>query len=417
VQDYLLSGHFKDKFKRDLSGSLSHTFISRTCISYLLYFGTHHLETLAILNYPLAEYSAVNWCYHLLRSHDRNSLFAPAMRLLEDGSEQFSAFIRSRRFSPYDGGRCSWTSSALLFCCGEGYIEGVQCLLATRIEVNPPGGVTPLWIASANGHADIVSLLLAHSTDVDLGGREDGKTALSAASQGGHTEIVHLLLEHGADINLPGGEYGSALAAASHHGHIEIVRLLLKGGANTNLPAGLYGSALTAACHRNHLEIVRLLLDAGAEVNLRGGGYGNALSTASRRARIDIVRLLLDAGADVNLLGGEDRTALMAACHRGEIQIVRLLLENGADINLECGGEYYNALSAASCSCSSNFRHDIVCLLLDNGADIKSLGSKALKMASKGGYDNIVALLREKGATSESEEDYFATMANLDSPL
>ncbi|KAJ7467223.1 hypothetical protein B0H11DRAFT_51465, partial [Mycena galericulata] len=44
VQDYLLSTHFMTKFHRDLSESLSHTFIARSCIRYLLYFADHPLD-------------------------------------------------------------------------------------------------------------------------------------------------------------------------------------------------------------------------------------------------------------------------------------------------------------------------------------------------------------------------------------
>ncbi|KAJ7774146.1 hypothetical protein DFH07DRAFT_988135 [Mycena maculata] len=114
VQDYLLSNQFRAKFSCNLSELEGHsrTFIVQTCISHLLYFGDDPLEEETIPNYPLAVYAGNKWYRHLLQCHDRFILFGAAMRILEDGSQQYKALCYLR----WDG-RKSPAGSPLYLCC------------------------------------------------------------------------------------------------------------------------------------------------------------------------------------------------------------------------------------------------------------------------------------------------------------
>jgi ankyrin repeat protein len=472
VQDYLLSKHFMAKFGADLTEGLSHTFISQTCIGYLVYFGDHPLDETTRRNYPLANYAAYGWCHHLQNSHDQGVLFASAMRLLQDGSEQYRTL--SHLLTDFESRRVP-VGSPLHLCCKEGYLKGVRGLLANDADVNlvrgQPG--SPLMIACKHGYTNIVHLLLGsganvnlpggkyasalatacyggnmelvhllldHGADVNLRDKRYG-SALSAASFGGQIEIVHLLLLSGADVNREGGEYGSALGAASFGGHVEIVDLLLKSGANINLQCGDYGSAVAAAARGGYLEIVSLLHGNGADINLPSGKFGDALSSACYRGKIEIVHLLLECGADFNLPGGDYGSALAAASLGNEPKIVSFLLERGADVNLQCG-YYGSALAAASFAgyieivniliehgadvnlqtglecvlaiASSAGQIEVVRCLLENGADLESQGNRALNYASEKGHDDIIALLREAGAVSDTEEDIRSSGSDTD---
>ncbi|KAJ7469650.1 ankyrin repeat-containing domain protein [Mycena latifolia] len=473
VQDYIMSRQFTHKFGPDLSASLSHTFIARTCIGYLLHFSDPSVDhTPRRWEYPLVSYAARNWCHHLLRCHDRNVLFPGAMRLLEDGSPQYSVLIwmkRNQDFRP---------TSPLHWCCQEGYIDGVRALLAntpdinlqlpsgtllqvaseyghmdiTRLllqngaDVNARGGLngSPLRFASGTGQFNLVQLLLEHGADVNANCRHWG-TALQSASSTGRTDIVHILLENGANIDAVGGEDGTALRVASLWGHIETAQLLLKNGADVDKESGSHNNPLRAASEAGCADIVRLLIDKGADLDATGGGCASALTITSGKGHTEIVHLLLEKGACVNM-GWKHSDALSAASSEGHTESVHLLLEHGADVNAT-NERYGNSLHAAAASrCISNI--DIVQVLLDNGADANATGGKygsalqaacttdkgvkvarillnngadlnarggeygsALVAASKWGNMNTVKLLLERGA------DVNATGSKYGSPL
>ena len=77
-------------------------------------------------------------------------------------------------------------------------------------------GPTSLYVASQNGHLDVVNLLLEKNANIEasstsdhargrfvcllLGSDEHGATSLYVASQKGHLDIVKLLLEKNANI-------------------------------------------------------------------------------------------------------------------------------------------------------------------------------------------------------------------------
>ena len=91
-----------------------------------------------------------------------------------------------------------------------------------------------------------------------------------------------------------------------------------------------------------------MLLDRGADVNAQGGHYGNALQAASIGGHEKVVQMLLMPGR-MSMLK-EDTMAMHCRRHQsgGHEKVVQMLLDAGADVNAQ-GGEYGNALQAASC--------------------------------------------------------------------
>src|SRR3990167_303307 len=85
----------------------------------------------------------------------------------------------------------------------------------------------------AGDHARIAALLAA-GADANLAGK-GGKTPLYLASGNGHTEVVRLLLDAGADLNLAGNNGRTPLYLASENGHAKVVQILLDAGADANL--------------------------------------------------------------------------------------------------------------------------------------------------------------------------------------
>ncbi|KAJ7212343.1 ankyrin repeat-containing domain protein [Mycena rebaudengoi] len=398
VKDYLLSPRFTEEFKCDLSSDSSHTFIAQSCLGYLLHFADNILDSNTFSDYPLAVYVAKHLDDHLLHCSDQTVLLPSVLRLLENGSKQYIAWIHLCK-GTYNYPRWGCAVPPPLYMCSKrGYRDIANLLLANGADINEKGGKyrTALQAASRQSKTDIVRLLLEHGAEVNAQSGEYG-TALQAASWHGTTDIVRLLLEHGAEVNAQVGEYRNALQAASRGRGTDTARLLLEHGAEVNAQGGEYGNALQAASRCGNTYIVRLLLEHGAEVNAQGGEYGNALQAASWRGDIDIIRLLLEHGADVNAPGGFFGSALEAAswCY-GHIDIARLLLEHGAEVNAQ-GGKYGNVLQAASWRGNT----DTVRLLLEHGADVNAPGGDfggALEAASSEGNTEVVRILLANGA-------------------
>ena len=91
-----------------------------------------------------------------------------------------------------------------------------------------------MMLASANGHAAVVNLLLKagaemETTRIQIPVRphsDEGETALIAASKEGQTAIVKLLLEAGANKDAKGEVGKRASDYAIEKGHTEMLYLL-----------------------------------------------------------------------------------------------------------------------------------------------------------------------------------------------
>ncbi|KAJ7079503.1 hypothetical protein C8R43DRAFT_1053075 [Mycena crocata] len=407
VQDYILSTAFVDHFGYDLSADLSHAFLAQTCMDYFFRFSNDSPDPATFRNYPVAIYAAKYWCHHLLLCRDQAALLDNAMRLLEEGSKQYFALSQLRSWT-----EIHWRApqrSPLQICSEAGYTAGVRALLQKGADVNvydKHRGST-LQVASEKGYTEIVKILLEHGAEVNVENEQYG-SPLQAAVYWGHPEIVYLLLENGADVNAHGGEDGSALEIVSTRGHTELVLVLLANGADVH--GGKYpGSALLAACRKGHLEIARILLEHGADANTHCEYITqqtrlhreSALHAACGSFNKDLVHLLLSQGASVDGPGGEYRTPLHQLClnwllkfyryHRTSEQhdIIRLLLENGADVNAHTEREG-SVLEAAI----KGRRTDIVAILMEKGVDVNMHDGAALQTASYCGGRKIVTLPR-----------------------
>ena len=193
-------------------------------------------------------------------------------------------------------------------------------LLGRTVERADQGGWTPLHLAVAEGHAEIVGILV--EAGADLGARtEHHRTPLHVALQF-RPALVTLLLRLGAVLDAP---------SAAYLGDVdELTRQLDDGARLTDPLSGV--DLLSWAALGGAVATARLLLARGADAD------GGALHAASSGASLELVRLLLDAGADVNRRDRHTgRTPLHAAVSAGPggdaPEIVRVLLAAGADVD------------------------------------------------------------------------------------
>jgi len=144
--------------------------------------------------------------------------------------------------------------------------------LANKYIVNGPI-LSPLMAAARGGRTALVKRLLGMGADVRAIGFE-GRTPLYYASAEGHADIVRLILDAGADPNLrmevlipgSGGFYQArgetALMAAARDGRTAAVRTLLDAGADPRLTDWIGDDALVMAVENGHAECAALLRQA-----------------------------------------------------------------------------------------------------------------------------------------------------------
>ena len=130
--------------------------------------------------------------------------------------------------------------------------------------------------------------------------------------------------------------------------------------------------------------------------------------TAEEGHKVLVELLLAQGDIDVNAQGGEYGNALQAASLHGHEKVVELLLSKGADVNVQAG-YYGTALQAAS----YRGHEKVVELLLSKAADVNAQGrimySTALQAASFRGHEKVAELLLSKGADVNVQAGKYGT--------
>ncbi|KAL8869919.1 MAG: hypothetical protein Q9174_003911, partial [Haloplaca sp. 1 TL-2023] len=281
----------------------------------------------------------------------------------------------------------------------QGHAEVVNILLEHYAFSDEAKLSQYLYIASLNGHDDVVRSLLDKGADIDAVGGKQG-TALQVATLEGNKAAVQLLIARKANIRVISPRFGTPLSAAAEKGHERCFQMLLNAGAGINAKGGWYAYPLISAIVGQNDSIIQILLNKGANVNLTGGRHVCALMAAAALGKLALVEKLIDIGARVNDENDKGADALHSACCAGHLDVVQLLLDSGADVNAK-GGKHRNALNAA---CSEGFS-DIVDVLLDAGAEPNAIDANygnALQAAGRGGHEGIVRKLSALGCDVHS---------------
>ncbi|SPO06411.1 uncharacterized protein DNG_09100 [Cephalotrichum gorgonifer] len=342
--------------------------------------GFHGSDSRVRLQYPFFDYAASNWGSHIRGSeaagHDQTEVNAEVRKFL--GQDETKAWIKigwEHQFPRTD------SVTQLHVAAKEGLLSYVMSLLETEenmhVDVRDPCGRTPLWWAANQGHAAVISALIAAGANPDQDCGRDGLTPLHRAASLNHFEAARVLLEAGVHPMTrktrehPGRRCGHAARSTGH-------------------------TPLMYACDNGHLETIDVFMPFLEE---RDTSYiQQALIWASRSGHAKVVaRILQYPGLNVNEKIRGD-TALFKACQGDDAETVRILLQAGADPHIECksevdefagvgGGWGRNAGSYLTCLyklCSparrfgaqvgAEIQREIFSMLVQAGADIHGGG-------------------------------------------
>jgi ankyrin repeat protein len=312
------------------------------------------------------------------------------------------------------------------------------------VEQNATG--LPLSMAAANGHTDIVDLLISRGANVfpsnglghptpglDRGSNMTSPTPLYAASANGHCAVVEKLLAAGAAADVIGARdlllesdgtgkelsrglyspekeppvasgtvqlHQRPLGGAALNGHFRVIQLLLKAQASVNPPDLSENSPLLLALLGGHAEVANLLSSKGAEIRNKESAEQALLSCSMGQGGPKALELLIEYGVSPNCVNFLGESSLDLATTAGLTDIMKQLIEAGADINTRDRLSQTPLMRACS---AKMFR--AAWILVSSGANLSmkdQAGNSALSFASVCGDPQIVQLLLDNGAPVDS---------------
>lgn len=175
-------------------------------------------------------------------------------------------------------------------------------LRSERSGVDPKSdyGVTPLHMASRNGHESVVRMLLnSAGVQVDAATEIEKYIPMHLAAQGGHEQVANLLISRSPE----------SLIKSDGHGR----------------------TALHFAASHGHTRMAHMLLGQGAQMNARDDRGWTPLHYAARHGYLDVVKLLVESGADPTMCSKEGKIPLCNAANAGHKEVLSYLLKKDHD--------------------------------------------------------------------------------------
>ncbi|XP_058883305.1 ankyrin repeat domain-containing protein 26-like isoform X9 [Acipenser ruthenus] len=187
---------------------------------------------------------------------------------------------------------------------------------------------TPLHLACAHGHVDVVHFLTESKAKLNLCDN-DNRSPLMKAVQCQQERCVVTLLEHDADPNLVDINGNTALHLAALIPAISMAIQLLDHDARINATNKEGCTPLILAATENHQEMVEFLLKEGADVDAKDKSKRTSLMIAANNGQISLVRLLLRYDADISIKDDKGWTADDYAVMNGHHACSHLIIEHG----------------------------------------------------------------------------------------
>nr|XP_016813559.1 ankyrin repeat domain-containing protein 7 isoform X3 [Pan troglodytes] len=161
------------------------------------------------------------------------------------------------------------------------------------------------------------------------------RTPLHLACANGHTDVVLFLIEQQCKINVRDSENKSPLIKAVQCQNEDCATILLNFGADPDLRDIRYNTVLHYAVCGQSLSLVEKLLEYEADLEAKNKDGYTPLLVAVINNNPKMVKFLLEKGADVNASDNYQRTALILAVSGEPPCLVKLLLQQGVELCYE----------------------------------------------------------------------------------
>ncbi|XP_041982480.1 uncharacterized protein LOC121735648 [Aricia agestis] len=215
---------------------------------------------------------------------------------------------------------------ALLEAAARGDAGRVASLIraGAPVDARDENGISALQRAAADGHVDVVRVLLEHGADPNTQDRVHGNTATHEAAWKGYSRCVALLARCGA-LRARNAAGFAPLHLATQNGHNQTTRELLLAGAPPDLQNNYGDTSLHTAARYGHAGVTRILISAQCRVSEQNKNGDTALHIAAAMGRRKLTRILLEAGCDKSLRNHQGETARDIATRKGLEEIIAIL--------------------------------------------------------------------------------------------
>ena len=274
VKEYLTSDRLARSSREEISRyhipiEAAHTILAQACLGVLLKLDSN-IDRDRIKSFPLARYAAEYWVRH--------AQFGSVSSCIKDGMEclfdaempHFAVWLwiydhDQRWLSMGPPSPLKPAAPPIYYASQFGFHSLVETLITKHPEdLSAIGGYygTSLHVAAAEGHVQVVLLLLKHlpaNTKSPLLHR----TPLFSAAQTGQTEIGQHLINCGADVNAQMKDGSTPLHLAANFGHLKFMRLLLNHGANPHARNNMNKTPLGVGSYERRQEVLQLVSEYG----------------------------------------------------------------------------------------------------------------------------------------------------------
>jgi ankyrin repeat protein len=245
-----------------------------------------------------------------------------------------------------------------MFAAQQNDAASARVLLRAGAKPKDPqakSGLTPLMIASAMAHPDVVDLLLDNGANPNLADAtgytslhrvvRDSDYGINLVTKDAQLTIVKSLLKHGANPNarlVQDKEKAAeeikngAVQQAERRTAVTVTEIILQGA-----------TPLFLAAEVSNIDVIKALVESGADPLLgtdRGttplmmtAGAGTDVqrerANEERAMALETTKFLVEHGADVNAAGQYGWTALHAAAYQGNNEVIQYLVSKGAKID------------------------------------------------------------------------------------